>query len=76
MPMLVTRKDTGYFVHTLIPVPPGKNLLGYGSIISWNDYMKLWARTLGLPGGSYKQLTVDDFDRAAPGGLGREAGEC
>lgn len=37
--------------------------------------MQLWAKTLGLKGGSYRQVGVDHFDKEAPGGLGREAAE-
>ena len=75
MPMIDTRKDTGNFVLALIKLSPGKNLLAYGTIISWKDYMTLWAKILNLPGGSYKQVTIDEVDKIAPGGLGREIGE-
>ena len=75
MPMIDTKKDTGKFVRALVQLPPGKNLLAYGSMISWKDYMSLWAKILKLPGGSYKQLTVEDVDRIASGGLGREIAE-
>ena len=74
-PMIDTRKDTGHFVRALIQLPPGKNLLAYGSMISWKDYMTLWAKTLKLPGGRYKQLTIAEMEQIAPGGLGREVGE-
>ena len=74
-PMIDTRKDTGHFVRALIQLPPGKNLLAYGSMISWKDYMTLWAKTLKLPGGHYKQLTIAEMEQIAPGGLGREVGE-
>ena len=73
--MIDTKKDTGHFVRALIQLPPGKNLLAYGSMISWKDYTTLWAKILELPGGYYKQLTIDDFDKMVPGGLGREIGE-
>ena len=75
MPMIETRRDTGYFVRALVQCPPGKNVLAYGSLISWKDYMTLWAQTLKLPGGYYKQITIDEFDKLAPGGLGREVAE-
>ena len=75
MPMIDAKKDTGHFVRALIQLPPGKTVLAYGSMISWKDYMTLWAKILKLPGGFYKQITVDDFDKMAPGGLGREVGE-
>ena len=37
--------------------------------------MALWANMLHLPGGVYKQLTIEDVEKFAPGGLGRELGE-
>ena len=75
MPMIDTRRDTGHFVRALDQVPPGKNVLAYGSMISWKDYMTLWAKILRLPGGCYKQVTIDTIDWIAPGGLGREVAE-
>ena len=75
MPMIDTRKDTGYFVRALVQSPPEKNVLAYGSMISWKDYMTLWAQILELPGGYYRQVPVDLFDKKVPGGLGREVGE-
>ncbi|KAG6850400.1 hypothetical protein C0991_010409, partial [Blastosporella zonata] len=67
LPMIHTRKDTGYLVRALIQVPPGKNLLGFGSMISWNDYMKLWGEILGFPGSHYKQVDVETVAKLAPG---------
>jgi len=58
MPMVVTRKDTGYFVRALVETAPGKKLLGVGSFISWRDYMKLWAKIQGVPEGRYREITV------------------
>ena len=75
MPMIDTRKDTGCFVRALVQTSPGRNLLAFGSMISWKDYMTLWAKILKLPGGYYKQLTIDKVDKIAPGGLGREVAE-
>lgn len=75
MPMIETRKDTGYFVRALIKLPPGKNVLAYGSLISFKDFMELWVKILKVPGGSYKQLSIEDVDRILPGGMGREVGE-
>lgn len=75
IPMIDTRKDTGYFVRALVQLPPGKNVLAYGSMISWKNYMTLWAKILKLPGGFYKQLSIEDVDKIAPGGLGREVAE-
>ena len=73
--MIDARKDTGSFVRALVQTSPGKNVLAYGSMISWKEYMALWAKTLKVPGGYYKQLTVDEARKIAPGDLGREAAE-
>ncbi len=73
--MIDTRRDTGSFVRALVQLSPGMNVLAYGSMISWKDYMAVWAKILKLPGGSYKQVTIDVFDKLAPGGLGREIAE-
>ena len=76
MPMIDTRRDTGHFVRALVQVPPGKNLLAYGTMISWSAYMALWAKTLGLPGGSYRQLTIEEIIKlAGDPDLGREVAE-
>ena len=75
MPMIDTRRDTGHFVQALVQLPPGKNVLGYGSMISWKDYMTLWAKTLNIPGGYYKQIAIAEIEKFAPGGLGREMAE-
>ncbi|KAG6856862.1 hypothetical protein H0H87_012679 [Tephrocybe sp. NHM501043] len=66
LPMIHTRKDTGYLVRALIMAPPGKNLLGFGSLMSWNDYMKLWGKILGV-GARYKQISVNDAAKLVPG---------
>ena len=72
MPTIDTRRDTGYSVRDSVQSPHGKNVLAYGSMISCKDYMALWAPSLKPFGGYYKQITIDEFDRLAPGGLDRE----
>ena len=73
MPMIDTRRDTGYFVRDLVQPPSTRNVLAYGSIISCKDYMAFWARIPKPFGGYYKQITIDQFDRLASGGLGRDS---
>jgi len=75
IPMAVPERDNGNCVKALVEVPPGKNLLQYGSLISWKEYMKLWAKLVNVPAGNYKELTVADVDAMIPGGLGRELAE-
>ena len=74
LPIIDTPADTGPFVKALIELPPGKNLLAYGSVISWNDWMKLWCQINGVEG-SYKSMSLDDCDKMLLGGFGREVGE-
>lgn len=59
-----TRRDTGHFARALVQLPPGKNVLAHGTMISWKDCMALWAKILKVPGGYYKQV---EFDKIAPG---------
>lgn len=73
-PMVDAQKDTGAFVEALTKVSPGKTLKGYGTSISWNDWLKLWGKFHGVQA-SYKEVSVQDWDKLLPGGLGRELGE-
>ncbi|KAH0578965.1 hypothetical protein H2248_003145 [Termitomyces sp. 'cryptogamus'] len=66
LPMIDTGKDTGYLVRALIQVPAGKTLLGFGSMISWSDYMKLWGDILGLPGSRYEQIGLETAAKLVP----------
>ena len=75
MPMIDTRRDTGPFVRALVQTSPGKNVLAYGSMISWKEYMALWAKILKLPGGYYKQVTMDQARKIALVDLGHEIAE-
>jgi hypothetical protein len=73
-PWVVAAEDTGKFVKGLETVGPGKTLLGYGSMLTGDEYMELWSRVLGVEG-RYNAVSVGHFDKLVPGGLGREIGE-
>lgn len=73
--MIDTRRDTGQFVRALVQLPPGKNVLAYGSMITWKDYMNTWAKILKLRGGYYKPVTIDEIDKLVPGGFGCKVAE-
>ena len=45
-----------------------------GTWCTWPQWIKTWGE-VGIPGTSYKQITVEDFDRRIPEGFGREIGE-
>lgn len=66
--------DAGIFAALLINSAPGKNLLGVGEMISWEDFGKIFSTHLGAPV-QIKELPVDGRDKQLPGGLGREASE-
>jgi hypothetical protein len=73
-PVVDADRDTGMFVHELSKVSPGKTLLGHGSMISSNDYMKLWGNILGVEA-RYEEVPVSVWEKLAPGGLGIELGQ-
>ncbi|KAJ4304873.1 hypothetical protein N0V90_000401 [Kalmusia sp. IMI 367209] len=74
IPMYHPRKDTGVLVKALVKSDPGQNLMGFGSFISFDEIVEIWSHNLGKPV-TYHRSTVDDMDKAMPGGLGRELGE-
>lgn len=66
--------DFGSFVDLLVCSPPKQNLLGVSETASYVQFMKLWSDTTGVPS-EVKQVSIEDGDKAAPGGVGREAAE-
>ncbi|KAF2117362.1 hypothetical protein BDV96DRAFT_518320 [Lophiotrema nucula] len=74
IPMYHPRNDSGPLVKALVKSTPGQNLMGYGSLISFNEVAEIWSRNLGQPV-KYKRSTVEDMDQMIPGGIGRELGE-
>lgn len=74
-PHLDVNRDTGYFVHALTHLPPGKKIMAAGTWCTWPEWIETWARVVGVADVSYKQVAVAGFDRAIPGGFGREIGE-
>ncbi|KAG6849138.1 hypothetical protein H0H93_011001 [Arthromyces matolae] len=67
LPMIDTWKDTGYLVRALVQGPPNITLLGFGSMMSWNEYMSLWSEILGCPGSRYEQIDIDEAVQRATG---------
>lgn len=62
--------STGRFVKALFDLPPGTNLVGAGSLISWVDWCNIWGRVNGV------KCTFERQDRRviedAAGVVGRE----
>ncbi|PMD33833.1 NAD(P)-binding protein [Hyaloscypha variabilis F] len=73
IPLLVP-SDAGAFAKALTLVTPGKNLLAFGDLLTWEDYIKMWSRITGVPA-SFERKTVAEHDKFAPGGYGEEMGE-
>jgi hypothetical protein len=73
IPLLVP-SDAGAFAKALTQVSPGKNLLAFGDLLTWEEYVKMWSRITGVKA-TFERKTVEDHDRFAPGGYGEEIGE-
>ncbi|KAJ6001464.1 hypothetical protein N7499_002622 [Penicillium canescens] len=61
----------GNFVNALLQVEPGKNLLGYASILSWNGFAALWGKTHGVTC-RFQRLDHTVLENAVPGDIGEE----
>lgn len=68
------RNDTGPLVKALVNTTPGKNLMGYGTEISFNEIAQIWSKNLGEKV-TYHRNTVEFMDQIMPGGMGIELGE-
>lgn len=71
---LVVPSDAGQFVKAITKVEPGKNVLAFGDLLLWSDYVKLWSKITGVPA-TFEHSTVEMMDKLAPGGYGEEMGE-
>jgi hypothetical protein len=71
---LIVPSDAGAFVKALTQVSPGKNLLAFGDLLTWEEYVALWSRITGVKA-SFERKTVAEHDKFAPGGYGEEIGE-
>jgi hypothetical protein len=61
-------------VRALTKVSSGKNVLAFGDLMPWADYVKLWSKTTGVPA-VFEHSTIEDMDKVAPGGYGIEMAE-
>ncbi|KAH8665563.1 hypothetical protein BGZ61DRAFT_538529 [Ilyonectria robusta] len=71
VPMVQARHDTGLFTKALVHSEPGKILLGYGSLISWNEFAALWGKVHGVTC-RFERLDRNVIESAVPGGIGEE----
>ncbi|KAH7386353.1 hypothetical protein BKA64DRAFT_726041 [Cadophora sp. MPI-SDFR-AT-0126] len=71
VPMVEARHDTGTCTKALVQVPPGKNLLAFGSMMSWNEWTALWGKVHGVKC-TFVRLDRKVVENAVPGGIGEE----
>ncbi|KAH4353430.1 hypothetical protein HBH98_005570 [Parastagonospora nodorum] len=74
IPHLDPRKDTGPHVRALLQLPPSSTLMAASEWLTWPQWIELFGDIKGVKT-SYKQISVNDMDAYAPGGVGREIGE-
>jgi len=66
--------DAGLFVDLLVRSPPKQDLLGVSEMASYVTFMNIWSEVTGVSS-EVVDCTVEDAEKTAPGGLGREAAE-
>ncbi|KAH9220808.1 hypothetical protein DL95DRAFT_432989 [Leptodontidium sp. 2 PMI_412] len=71
VPMIHARHNTGAFTKALVQVAPGKNLLGFGSMMSWNEFVRIWGKFHGVEC-HFERLDRKIVEQAVPGGIGEE----
>lgn len=55
---MVSNKDTGYVVRAALQSPPGKTILGFGSMLSWIDFYKVWCEVNKVPFSGYDEMPL------------------
>jgi hypothetical protein len=66
--------DAGIFVDLLVSSPPKQDLLGVSEMASYATFMNIWSKVTGVSS-EVIDCTVEEAEKTAPGGLGREAAE-
>jgi hypothetical protein len=61
IPWVDTRADTGKFVRALVKAGPGVDMLGISQMVSYEEYMKIWAKLLGVEG-RHRQVAVEEMN--------------
>lgn len=61
----------GNFTKALVEVPPGKNLIGAASELSWKEWCELWGKANGKTC-RFEESNPRELEEALPGGLGKE----
>ena len=66
--------DTGHFADLLVRCPPKQDLLAVSEMASYRAIMNIWSQATGIPAEA-QEISVEEADKDAPGGFGRESGE-
>ncbi|KAF2190163.1 NAD(P)-binding protein [Zopfia rhizophila CBS 207.26] len=74
IPMIWVERDTGKFVKALVDAEPGKTMLGFGSLIGWEEYIHTWAKIMGVEG-KFEEISPEDYLTDLPSNLAREIRE-
>ena len=76
IPHFNTQRDCGYVVRAALQNPPGKNILGVGSMLSMTEYLKIWCEANKVPFGGFDSIPLEVFEElVSVPGLGKELGE-
>jgi hypothetical protein len=59
----------GKFTKALVQAAPGKNLLGFGSMMGFKEFAAIWGRVHGVKC-SFQQSDRKSIEAAIPGGVG------
>lgn len=62
---------SGIFTKALVQVKSGTVLLGYSSLLSWNEYADLWGKIHNVEC-HFHRLDREVFENSIPGGVGEE----
>jgi hypothetical protein len=74
VPMVVP-EDTGKFVYALTKLPVGTNLLAFGSLLTWEEYVKFWSEATGVPARVERTTIAEHSKLDDNGGFGEEIAE-
>lgn len=66
LPLIATGKDTGPLTKALVEAESGKNLIAYRGLITYDDFIGLWSRTLGIPAERNSHPDMSDLPSFLP----------
>jgi hypothetical protein len=66
--------DTGNFVDALLNLPAKTNMLAFGDMLPWVDYVKLWSSITGIPA-KFEKTTIEEHSKLLPLDLSVEIAE-